>query len=109
MKRSIAAQLIEIAKIELHIPVRGARVMITGQTETAKELALLLENEGAVTEKAPYDLVFLLEQPEDDALFSLLAQNSLIIDASPAKSENQAVFDGKGSFRRIRVVSLLKT
>lgn len=108
MKRSVAAQLIEIARIESHIPFHGACVLIAGQGETAEELARLLENAGAVLQKAPYDIVFLLEQAENEALLPLLARNALIVDASPEKGGDWAFFDAKGDFRRIRVVSLLK-
>ena len=108
MKRSIAAQLIEIARIESHIPFHGACVLIAGQGETAEELAQLLENAGAVFHKTPYDVIFLLEQVKNDALLPLLTKNALIIDASPEKGGDWAFFDAKGGFRRIRVVSLLK-
>lgn len=116
MKNSIAWQLLSIARMEAHLPFHGAKVLIVGQGQTAEELKQLLLDEGALVEcddtleqiNSSFELVFLLDEAKNDDLLPLLEKNALVIDYTPKNGDNWSVFDAKGSFRRIKVVSLLK-
>lgn len=116
MKNSTAWQLLSVARIEMHRPFNGARVLIAGDCKAAEDLKRLLTDEGAQVDCAEnledadnvFELVFLLEEAENTALLPLLAKNALVIDCAPNKSGEWSVFDAKGTFRRIKVVSLLK-
>lgn len=116
LKIGVARQLLEIARIESDIPLKEEKVLIAGEGKTAVELTRLLREMGiavfdlnkAAGEK-DFSLVFLTEPADDDKLLPLIAKNATVIDCAVKSNGNWAVFDGKNSFRRVRVVSLEKT
>lgn len=116
MRKSIAEQLLEIAKIETDIPIGKAQALIAGTGETAEELKALLPEIGVRTvlfdeaaEEREFSLVFLLGKTDNEKLLSLIVQNALVIDCAAKSNGEWNIFDGKNSFRRVRVVSLIET
>lgn len=114
-----ARQLLRIAQMEFGGPMETASALIWGEDETAQELAKLLSEDALKTTlanaKSPleqtqerYDLLVLLCPMPNERFETMIAPGGLVLDAVAQKSGEWVVFDQSASYRRVRVLSLMR-
>jgi hypothetical protein len=117
--RSQAWQLLRIARLELDRPLETTAALVWGEGETAEELLALLKEDALSAQGAHilhppqpcenrFDLLVLLCPMPPELLDNLIAPGGLTLDACAQQSGEWIVFDQGASYRRIRVLSLMR-